>query len=187
MAPTTQLQWQPTIGDPSLFGWITVVAYALAAALAGLVSMRRARDCKRLDCSIWLVVTASMVFLGINKQLDLQVLVMEIGRSTAQAQGWYEKRRAFQRWFVLSVIAAAGGITVWFFVRFCSFWMTHRLLVIGLISLITFIVVRAVSFHHFDVLLATTVAGIKVHRILELAGVSLVVVAGVQELLIAEG
>ncbi|MGV3532224.1 MAG: hypothetical protein ACO1QR_07625, partial [Chthoniobacteraceae bacterium] len=60
-------------------------------------------------------------------------------------------------------------------------------LIAGVTLLITFVVVRAVSFHHFDVLLHTEVVGIRVHRLLELAGVSLVIVAATQELLSSAG
>jgi hypothetical protein len=49
------------------------------------------------------------------------------------------------------------------------------MLVAGLFLLLTFIVVRAISFHHVDVFLKSGIAGLKMNWLLELGGISLVV------------
>jgi hypothetical protein len=179
---TAQLNWRPTIGDPTWVGWVTVLAYAVAAALAGRAALVRSPGEPDTERVIWLVITAALVFLGINKQLDLQTLFMEAGRSIAQSQGWYEHRRLFQMWFVVGITSAAVLFVGCFIFHFRAFWTSHRLLVAGLGSLIAFVVLRAVSFHHFDVFLHTTILGIRLHRLLELSGVLLVIVASSQEL-----
>ena len=54
-----------------------------------------------------------LIVLGINKQLDFQTLLTEIGRKIAHAQGWYEQRQEVQVIFVslLMLIGAAGLLT----------------------------------------------------------------------------
>lgn len=176
-----QIYWRPQIGDPTFMGWLTVVAYAAAALLCFLA----ARRCLVIDdpkqgrrrCRMWLGVGMLMLFLCINKQLDLQSLFTDVGRVLARREGWYDSRRVVQRWFVLAV-GASGAITLailaW---KLRSALQEHIVLLFGLTSLITFIVIRAASFHHFDMLIGSEILGIRVNWLLELGGISLVVLS----------
>jgi hypothetical protein len=184
MAFISELNWRPTIGDPSFMGWFTVVAYAVAAALAALAGwgntgsdtqLRKQRDW------LWLIVALVMAGLCINKQLDLQSLFTDIGRVIARHQGWYEQRRDFQKWFVVGMIGAAGAFAFWFILRFREFWMNHKLLAGGALFLMTFLLVRAISFHHFDVVIGSTLFGVRMNWIFELTGIFLISLAAVKE------
>lgn len=155
-------------------GWLTVFAYLAVAILAA-----RAWHLKKEK--IWLLVSLGMLALCINKQFDLQSLFTDIGRAIAWHQGWIEKRRAVQKWFVLGIVAGAGVFGGWFVWRYHGFWKRHLLLAAGLVFLGTFIVVRAISFHHFDSILKLSFLGMKVNWILELGGIVLVGVAAVRE------
>lgn len=42
-----QLRWRPEIGDPSVMGWLTVAAYALAAGTAWLAALRDYQNPRR--------------------------------------------------------------------------------------------------------------------------------------------
>lgn len=165
-----RIKWRPEIGDPTFMGWFTVVAYALAALLAWRAwSVKRER--------IWLGTAVLMALLCVNKQFDLQSLFTDIGREVARYGGWYEDRRKVQKGFVLAVLAGAGLFGCWFVWRFRDFLVGNKLLAAGLFLLLTFIVVRAISFHHVDVFLKASIAGIKMNWLLELGGISLVAVA----------
>ncbi len=168
------LHWRPTIGDPSAMGWFTVAAYAVGAILA-------ARAWLGTKQRIWLAVALGMAALCVNKQLDLQSLFTDIGRVVAYREGWYERRREFQKWFVLGAIAGAGIVGGCFIWRFHGFWLRHKLLTAGLLFLLTFIAVRAISIHHFDTFLKVKLLGVKMNWALELAGISLVSVAAVRK------
>ena len=174
----SQIRWRPGIGDPSFMGWFTVAAYAAAAVLCFIAARRclaavDARQARRRR-RIWLGVGVLMAFLCINKQLDLQSLFTDIGRAVAKHGGWYGERRAVQRWFVIAV-AAAGAMTfviiAW---KIRSILRENIVLLLGLISLLTFIVIRAASFHHVDVLIGSELLGIRVNWILELTGIALI-------------
>jgi hypothetical protein len=96
-------RWEAGIGDPTVIGWVTVAAYAVAA----LLSLRCARRAAEpLEFRFWAVLSVALVLLGINKQLDLQSLVTQVGRDLAFAQGWYENRRIVQAAFIGFLIAA---------------------------------------------------------------------------------
>ena len=169
-----ELHWRPTIGDPSVMGWITVGAYAVVAILAGAVWYQR-KD------RIWLAVALGMALLGLNKQLDLQSLFTDIGRVISYHGGWYEQRRNYQIWFVLGVVGFGGLVTGWFIWRHHAFWIHHKLLTAGVLFLMTFILVRAISFHHFDSFLKIKLVGVKMNWVLELGGILLVGLAAVRE------
>lgn len=169
-----EIHWRPGIGDPSFVGWFTVFAYLAAAILA-------ARAWQINKERIWLLVALGMLVLCVNKQFDLQSLFTDIGRVIAWHQGWIEKRRAVQKLFVLGIVAGAGVFGGWFIWRFYGFWRHHLLLAAGLLFLGTFIVVRAISFHHFDSILKLSFLGMKVNWILELGGILLIALAAVRE------
>lgn len=169
-----EIRWRPVIGDPTLMGWLTVAAYGFAALLTLWVWYRQ-RD------RLWLGVALAMTGLCLNKQLDLQSLFTDIGRIAAFHQGWYEQRRDFQQWFVVGLLAGAALFAAWFVWRRHAFWRRHKLLSAGLLFLLTFIVIRAVSFHHFDSFLKSRYLGVKMNWALELGGILLVGTAAVLE------
>jgi hypothetical protein len=171
-----QLRWRPQIGDPSLMGWLTVTAYGLAA-LTAFLAARRAGQAPGLAAgsrACWLLVAALMTLLCLNKQLDLQSLFTDIGRVISWKFGWYEDRREVQKWFVIGVLALSAIGALGFIVLCRTFWKTHFLLAAGLVFICTFIVVRAVSFHHIDVFLKMELAGMRMNWILELGGIALI-------------
>ena len=170
------IRWRPEIGDPSVMGWVTVAAYALAAFTAWLAARGAGHGSGVVSGSrgLWMGVAMLMAFLCINKQIDLQSLFTDIGRVFAKKQGWYEERRQFQKWFVVGVLAASFLVTTLVALRYRAFWKRHFMLAAGLAFLLTFIVVRAVSFHHVDALLKSRVGGMKRNWILEITGITLV-------------
>jgi len=175
-----QIRWRPEIGDPTVMGWVTVLIYGLAALAAGLAMWRAA---KIEDRRMWALVALLMTLLCLNKQLDLQSLFTDIGRVIAGREGWYEKRRAIQKIFVLGVLGTSAVVTGFMAWRFRSFWKMHFLLAAGLAFLLTFIVVRAVSFHHVDLFLKSEVSGFRMNWFLELGGIALILGAAVMDLL----
>jgi hypothetical protein len=178
-----QFRWHLEIGDSSLLGWLTTAAYALAAITAFAAARRAGRAPGLAGGSrlIWLLVTALMAFLCLNKQLDLQSLFTDIGRMIASKEGWYSERREFQKWFVLGLLAASSLGTLFAILRFHSFWKNHLLLTSGLIFLLIFIVVRAVSFHHFDAFFGTRLENVKTNEFLELGGIALIWLAAFRD------
>lgn len=157
-------------------GWLTVVAYGLAA-LTVFAAARRGKPALGVASgsrSMWLLVGTLLSLLCLNKQLDLQSLLTDVGRVFAWQQGWYENRREYQKLFIIGVLAVSASTSVTIFVIYRQFWLKHFLLAIGLAFLLTFIVVRAISFHHFDQILKSSIGGVKMNWFLELSGIGLV-------------
>lgn len=181
MATSHDGTWLPGIGDPTAGGWITVAAYFAAAWLCWrLVSkpqperMPIHRPLPTSEQRFWWLLFGAMVFLGINKQLDLQTAFTEMGRAVARSGGWYEQRHQVQQVFIVAV--AAVGMAVLGVLGWVSWPLTRaRALALGgLVFLAGFIVIRAASFHHVDLLIHSSMLGLRWNWIVELSGIGLV-------------
>ncbi|MDX8353118.1 isopropylmalate isomerase [Cognatiyoonia sp. IB215182] len=164
--------WSPQIGDPTLIGWATVVAYALATVLALSVVATNSRRGR----FFWVVVTGLLCLLAINKQLDLQSALTAAARCLAQAQGWYEDRRSVQVAFIFFVAAAALvlGLTLAWTMRrqLPQIWLA----LLGLCLLLGFVAIRAAGFHHMDRLIGFEIGGVRMNWLLELGGIALIAI-----------
>jgi hypothetical protein len=121
--------------------------------------------------TFWFALCGTLVFLGFNKQLDLQSCFTQVGRDMAKSEGWYEGRRTVQAIFVV-VMAILGLLTIaaaYWYIH--SSWRRYRFAFFGIIYLVTFVIIRAASFHHMDIFLQSTFAGIAFNHILELGGI----------------
>jgi len=197
--------WSPGIGDPNVGGWLTVVAYlcaavlclrvygviggpqrrglaghmtALATVILALVASRQ--RILRLSAqararALWFSLGVALLFLGINKQLDLQTALTEFGRIMAKSEGWYQVRRGVQVVFILGVLLTG----VWLFrtvvVLASGNFKQMRSVLVGTVFLICFVAIRATSFHQVDRLIGMNFAGFKVNWILELGGNAFVI------------
>jgi hypothetical protein len=138
--------WLQNIGDPTWFGWLTTAAYFVTAWLC-FDSFRRARLQGKGE-RIWLLLAGGMLLLGFNKQLDLQSLLKEVGRTIAHRGGWFDQRREVQATFGGFIVALAAVSA------FRIFWVARRQPVqvrwslLGALMLIAFVVMRVASFEH---------------------------------------
>lgn len=175
LAQSMDRGWKPGIGDPTFIGWFITFSYFAVSYLC----FRNARNLTRRSginslTMTWWLITAVLVFLGFNKQLDLQSLITEIGRSVAIEQGWYENRRMVQKEFVLALAVGGFGVLLaWAWVLRRHF-RNLRLVFIGMILLIVFIVGRAAVFYHADKLLGFRVTSSQIGWILELGSLALI-------------
>lgn len=97
--------WYERIGDDGTNGWLIAAAYLAGAGLC-LLAARKSAGGGGGERHLWGAAAAALCLLGINKQLDLQVPLIEGFRELALSQGWYGARRAVQ------LAAFAGGLAV---------------------------------------------------------------------------
>jgi hypothetical protein len=166
-------QWSPQIGDPTVAGWATVVAYAVCAVLGFTALLRVQQSRERI---FWGLVTLAMLSLGVNKQLDLQSMLTAAGRCLSQLQGWYDERRMFQRDFIIGLLTAAGLFLAAVLWLMRGYLWRNGLALLGLAFVTTFVAIRAVGFHHFDVLINSRWLDIRFNVLFELSGLVLLAV-----------
>jgi hypothetical protein len=173
--------WSFAIGDPSLMGWLTVAAYFFAAGLSCLV-FKNARDLFpqptiQKQKAFWLVMAFTMFALGINKQLDLQSFLTDIGRYYAIQNGWYEHRKIIQSIFITAIVVTSACFMMFLIWYFRDTLKYNGLAICGLCLLASFIAIRASSFHHVDIFINTTILSLRINWIIELSGIFMVVLA----------
>lgn len=167
--------WHLGIGDPTPIGWLTVIAYFLAAWVCWtvFVAARSSQD-TRSTARFWLLLALALGALGTNKQLDLQSALTEIGRVLAHLGGWYEPRHEIQIFFIVAVgVSGALALAVLSWLSW-PLSASQALALSGLTFLLGFVLIRASSFHHVDVFLSQTALGLRWNWILELSGIGLV-------------
>jgi hypothetical protein len=162
-------------------GWLTVVLYFLAA-LGCWITMRMlsseglAAESAN-EVRAWKWITVAFVGLGINKQLDLQTALTEAGRMIASFQGWYDQRQPVQMAFIILItiicLVAAVVLVRWVRNAPAPTWLALS----GSISVICYVLIRASSFHHVDRFIGAEVLGMRWNWILEIGGISVVLVA----------
>jgi hypothetical protein len=170
--------WTPGIGDPSIGGWLTVAGYFTAAFMAFVTARRFHSDARngspRAQAWFWLIGSGLLLLLGINKQLDLQTGMTWLLKQWALTQGWYEQRRTFQAVFISGIGIAAAGMLGWLLWLVRRDLRRHWLALAGAVFLVSFVVIRAASFHYVDRMLGMSLGGLKVNWILEWSGIACV-------------
>ncbi|CAN5184648.1 hypothetical protein BH09PSE3_BH09PSE3_00080 [soil metagenome] len=156
-------------GDPTPIGYAIAIGYFIAA-----LTCHKASIIDRQPVKVWTFLTVTMAALGFNKQLDLQTVFTNIFRAVFKIEGWYEDRREVQFLFILGMIAV-GLVTSTVAVRYVSDRSIEvKAAVTGMIVLLSFIVIRAASFHHVDLFLSSAAFGIAWNTVLEVLGIAII-------------
>jgi hypothetical protein len=171
--------WTPGIGDPTFGGWLTVALY-LAAAISCWRSGRKValndRRCSN-ERRAWRSIAILFLALGINKQLDLQTALTEVGRVSAHLQGWYELRRSVQIAFIglvaMTCVIVAITLLIWMRRAPIPTWLA----LMGTTLVLGFVLIRAASFHHVDLFIGSRILGLRWNWVIEMGGISLVLLA----------
>lgn len=174
-----QFNWSPGIGDPTIGGWITVVLY-LATSVSCWITARKPQFPgmpMSQEHYAWRAISVLFLVLGINKQLDLQSALTQVGRILSLSQGWYAQRQAVQVAFIILVamlcVIAVIILVIWAHNAPVSTWVA----LIGTVLVFGFVLIRASSFHHMDRFIGDRVLGFRWNWILEMGGISLVLIA----------
>jgi len=139
--------WHPQFDNPNFLGWSVVAAYLLAAVFCGRVALRTDKSVSE-GGRIWWLLAVGLLFLGINKQLNLQTLMIVMGRRAALAGGWYESRRFVQTIFCAAFALLGLGLLGFFAAYPKRFIAENRLAFAGIIVLLSFVVLRALTINH---------------------------------------
>lgn len=122
----------------------------------------------------WAIIVGFLILLAINKQLDMQSALTIAGKCLAKAQEWYANRRIVQAGFIivmLIIILICFIITI-FAMR--GIFFANIFAIFGLMTLLSFIMVRAISFHHFDHFIGSKSFGFSNNFIFENFGLILI-------------
>jgi hypothetical protein len=156
---------------------VTVVLYFVAAVVCFRVGRNRRWALSRSEMFLFRLLTLGLVALGVNKQLDLQTALTELGRILAVDEGWYAERHHVQKAFIIAVALTAAALAAGALVMMRRTPLATHLSIVGALGLVAFVVIRASSFHHVDVLIRSSWFGVKANWAIEM-GCLLIVIAG---------
>ena len=169
--------WQACIGDPTIFGLLTVAVYLVAVLCcvkqASVVKMRGG------GTKFWIFLAIFLLLSAINKQLDLQSWLTQAAKDSALANGWYDYREPVQIVFISIIGLSMLIVGVTSRLYLASSWRHYPLAWVGIILLLAFISMRAASFHYFDIVINHDVLGLKVNVILEIGAVLLIILGAI--------
>jgi hypothetical protein len=178
--PESILKWQFRLDNPTFLGWSVVAAYICAAACCGRAALKSRDASTRSFAPVWWLFAAGLFFLGINKQLNLQTLMIVIGRNLSSAGHWYGARRRVQLIFSAIFAASCLGALAWFAWRCRQFFRENQLALAGMIVLTLFVVLRAATINHTDQFLGIDLKDDHWAWVLEITGSVLIGIGGVQ-------
>ncbi len=168
--------WIARSGDAYLSSLINTVLYAVAVGAAAYRwQMLRRIKAPFAEQAFWLLVIFTLSVLGLNKQLDFQVLLVEIGRPIAMKGGWYESRRIIQAVFVffLTGLASLFAVLTVFIIR--RHWRDNVLTILGLLILCIYGISEAASQSHVSSSLhAYGKWGFRLSDMIEMSGILLI-------------
>ncbi|MGA2540016.1 MAG: hypothetical protein ABSG78_00490 [Verrucomicrobiota bacterium] len=144
--------WHPRLDNPGFLGWSVVAAYLIAAAFCARAALARRKlgPEERRFSVIWWLLALGLLFLGVNKQLNLQTLLIDLGRQAALAGGWYEREKARQAQLIFSAAFTLAGLVAACFLlaRFRRFFARNPGALAGVVVLLLFVLIRAASINH---------------------------------------
>jgi hypothetical protein len=167
--------WKDKAGDPTVMGWLITLLYIGTGLLCLSNTGWRGRKTQSIPYAwFWCLAGLTVLFLGINKQLDLQMLLADVGRTYARTMGWYRTRKPVQIRAVAlgaSLSLALLGVVLYHLRKAPrSTWCAGG----GLILLVGFVTVHLVSLHHLEQLLRRSVAGLSLGNLLEIGAILVV-------------
>ena len=176
LTAATPVEWHPALWDDTPIGWLITIAYVFAAVLCAMACIRPLEGSKRTRV-LYGFLTCFLLAMALNKQLDLQTLLTQLGRKLAIEHGWYGSRRQAQRLFI-HVLTGAGALSLVasaFILR--GQWRRNWLAIAGLGVLVFFILVRAAYFYHLETYLQFHTAHRRLYWALELGGIGCIAVS----------
>lgn len=176
-------QWFLALGDSGLEAWLVTFGYLAAALLCFWAALRTLKEPSGQvsHAGMWLASGAVLLFMGLNKQLDFQLLMFFEVRRMAREQGWY----AYRHEFVAACGAAAGlaavvGFAVLVRLR-AGLGRGSRVAVFGLFVLLVFALLRAAGITHIGAALGGF-AGRSHYTNLEALGVAFAIAGAAWEI-----
>jgi hypothetical protein len=175
-------------GHFTALGWTTFVLYMIAALLsfrAALVSSRRQRSVVRNQWPsetgrVWIWLGAILAVLGLNKQLDLQTLLIKLGRQIAGRENLSAHRAGlhvlFFLGFMLLVLALCAAVMLRFSAEIRRFARQLPLAAAGCALICIYILIRAASINRVDQMLGFNLDHVPLLWLLEAVGLLLIII-----------
>ena len=164
--------WEQALLQLTWFHTLIVAAY-LGAAWLCFINGYIAKGAQEAH-GLWFVAAAVLCVLGANTALHGDLFLTQVLRSLAKLQGWHGERRLLQDLTIGAMVLLFLFSANWLHARFTADGVPSEPVAIGLAALVVLLVLRTVSAHVTDTVLALRISGVSVGRLVEFAGIGLV-------------
>ena len=147
-----QKSWHIGIGDPTVFGWLTTLSYLIAfikafqLLLSYVNSNTNSPYQVRARLTFWCLLSAFLLVLGLNKQLDLQTLLRQVLIGDLIKYHFYTYRHYLQIILISGLAVLILLVLSLWRTFFKNYWQKHRQIWLGIVLLFLFIFTRALTF-----------------------------------------
>jgi hypothetical protein len=166
--------WKSYRGDYSFSGWMVTFFYVLCCFILLFVFFKTSFT-SGTDKTFWILIFGIILFLSINKQLDLQMLITDIARTTAKEYHLYETRKLFQI-KIISFFTSLGFGAIALLIFFLR--KSHKSVFValgGITAIFLFLFFRLISFHKIEAILREHIGFFTLFDCFELVGIFLVI------------
>lgn len=171
-------------GHLTWLGWMTFVLYLAAA----LLCFRTAKPCRSRETAgegrVWSWLGVILAALGLNKPVDLQTLLIELGRHVAGDEnlraGSARLHVLFFLGFALVFIVLIVAVIIRGRTQMARFVRRQPLAAGGCVLICIYIVIRAVSITRMDLMLGFNFERIPFLWLLEAGGLALIIIQALQ-------
>lgn len=170
--------WSPAIGDSQLMSWVIVALYFLAAVFVYFVQIRTPLGVPGATEGrhrfFWILIILLLLFLGVNKQLDLQSWFTAVAKCMAKTEGWYADRRKYQTIFIVALSFLFSMFLIFFAWYFRGYLRKNFFAILGVLVLLFFILIRASAIEKIDFILDYRLYDSGIKQLLEISGILLI-------------
>jgi hypothetical protein len=161
-------------------GWGALAGYLTIALLCAWLALHCQAAEKADERRGWWLLCVFMAGLGINKQLNLQTLLLEAGRTLAKWGHWYSYRRYVQLSFVL-VLMLITAVVAWKTAQYYWPILEQRLeLAAGFILVTAYCILRAAEIDHVKPVTVQTRFAHSPFWLVEIAGILLALIGTIR-------
>ncbi len=164
--------WEHALRQLTWYHVLIAAAY-LGAAWLCVLNGYIAKSSREAD-AIWYVAAILLGVMAANTVLHADVFLTHLGRSLSKLEGWYGERRLVQYALVVVFALLALWAVGWLRIAFTASDVPSEPVAWGLIALLILLAVRTVSAHGTDAILNLRLVGVSFGRLLEFAGIGLV-------------
>ena len=136
--------WQPGFHDPSVIAWLITIGYLVAAIFAFILGKRYRPD---KTAVVWFSLGTGLLFLCLNKQLDLQTWLGLTARDFTREHGLYQFKHLIRYGFMIALVAVASIPLVVFLFHIWALLSRAPLGTTGLALIGAFILIRGTKYY----------------------------------------
>ena len=165
--------------DLTIRGWLIVLLYFVVSISCWRSARALNYTCTPYERYVWQAIAALFFVLCVIRLSGLENALTEAGRKLAIIEGWYDQHRRVQLAIIvlMTVLFIVAEIVLLVWSHKASLTTSATLALVGATFVVTFFIIRLISFHSVDQILSKQILGLRLNWILHLGGIAVVLMA----------